>query len=58
MPVEEYNVMRKCHTYHEQDRKQNRISIKKVIEVLNCQSPSILNKMIRKYQNEKDQPQK
>jgi len=56
VPVEEYNVMRKCHTYHEQDRKQNRISLKKVIEILNCQSPSILNKMIRKYQNEKDQP--
>jgi len=56
VPVEEYNIMRKCHTYHEQDRKQNRISLKKVIEILNCQSPSILNKMIRKYQNEKDQP--
>ena len=58
VPVEEYNVMRKCHAYHEQDRKQNRISLKKVIEILNCQSPTILNKMIRKYQNEKDQPQK
>jgi len=56
VPVEEYNVMRKCHAYHEQDRKQNRISLKKVIEILNCQSPTILNKMIRKYQNEKDQP--
>ena len=55
--VEEYNVMKKCHSFHEQDRKQNRISLKKVIELLNEQSPSALNKMIRKFQNEKDHPQ-
>ena len=55
--VEEYNVMKKCHSFHEQDRKQNRISLKKVIELLNEQSPSVLNKMIRKFQNEKDHPQ-
>ena len=56
VPVEEYNIMRKCHAYHEQDRKQNRISLKKVIEMVNCQSPTIINKMIRKFQNEKDHP--
>ena len=56
VPVEEYNIMRICHAYHEQNRKQNRISLKKVIEVLNYQSPTIINKIIRKYQNEKDQP--
>ena len=55
--VEEYNVMRKCHSFHEKDRKQNRISIKKVIEILNEQSPTTLNKMIRRVQNEKVQPQ-
>ena len=56
VPVEEYNIMRICHAYHEQNRKTNRISLKKVIEVLNYQSPTIINKIIRKYQNEKDQP--
>jgi len=54
--AEEFNVIRACHSFHEQDRKQNRISIKKVIEILNEQSPTSLNKMIRRFKNEKDRP--
>ena len=54
--VEEYNVMRKCHSFHEKDRKQNRISLKKIIEMLNEQPPTVLNKMIRRFQNEKNHP--
>jgi hypothetical protein len=54
--AEEFNVIRACHSFHEQDRKQNRISIKKVIEILNEQSPTSLNKMIRRLKNEKDRP--
>ena len=54
--AEEFNVIRECHSFHEQDRKQNRISIKKVIEILNEQSPTSLNKMIRRFKNEKVRP--
>lgn len=54
--AEEFNVIRACHSFHEQDRKQNRISIKKVIEILNEQSPTSLNKMIRRFKNEKVRP--
>jgi hypothetical protein len=54
--AEEFNVIRACHSFHEQDRKQNRISIKKVIDILNQQTPTCLNKMIRRFKNEKDRP--
>ena len=54
--AEEFNVIRACHSFHEQDRKQNRISIKKVIDILNEQTPTNLNKMIRRFKNEKLQP--
>ena len=54
--AEEFNVIRACHSFHEQDRMQNRISIKKVIEILNQQSPTSLNKMIRRFKNEKVRP--
>jgi hypothetical protein len=51
---EEFNVIRECHSFHEQDRKKNRISLAKVIEILNKQTPTNLNKMIRRFQTEKD----
>ena len=54
--AEEFNVIRACHSFHEQDRKQNRISIKKVIDILNEQTPTNLNKMIRRFKNEKLRP--
>jgi len=56
VPIEEYKVVCKCHAFHEQDRKKNRVSIRKVIEILNLQPPTVLNKMIRRFQNEKDHP--
>ena len=52
--VEEFIVMRKCHSLYEADR-QNRVTLKRVIEVLNEQSPTNLNKMIRRFQNKKTQ---
>jgi len=56
VPIEEYKVVTKCHAFHEQDRKKNRVSIGKVIEVLNEQPPTVLNKMIRRFKNEKNHP--
>lgn len=57
LPTEEYNVDRACHVWHEEDRKNNRVTLEKVIEVLNEQSPTNLNKMIRRH-NEEEQQQK
>lgn len=53
VPREEFSVIRECHSWHLNDRKNNRISITKVIEVLNTQSPTHLNHMIRRYKIEK-----
>lgn len=52
LPPEEYSVMRKCHSWHIQDRNSNHISLSKVIDVLNEQPASKLNKMIRRFINE------
>lgn len=53
---EEFNVIRECHAWHEEDRKTNRISINRVIDILNTQTPTNLNKMIRRFKCEKDNP--
>jgi len=41
-------VMKECHAWHRSDRIHNRITLNKVIEVLNQQTPSNLNRMIRR----------
>lgn len=53
--AEEFNVVRECHSWYEQNRTGNRITIQKVIEVLNDQTPTNINKMIRNFLHEKDQ---
>ena len=53
VPSEEFMVIRACHNWHEQDRMNNRISIEKVITTLNQQSPTVLNRMLRRYKNGK-----
>ena len=54
-PKEQFQVVKTCHEWHKMDRKQNRVSLEKVIEVLNTQSPSNLNHMIKEEQNKKQQ---
>ena len=54
VPREEYQIMKQCHQWHLQDRERNRISLTKIIEVMNNQNASILNSIIRKYKNERD----
>lgn len=61
MPQEEYGVIRACHAWHLSDRSENKISLSKVIEVLNQQEATILNKMIKRYyleQKNKQNPQR
>lgn len=54
VPVEEFAVIRECHSWHNEDRSMNRISIEKVLEVLNKQNPTKINKMLRRYRNERE----
>lgn len=53
VPTEEFKVIKECHKWHESDRANNRISLEKVIDILNSQSPTQLNRMIRRVKNEK-----
>jgi hypothetical protein len=52
VPQEEYKVIQECHTWHLENREMNKISLEKVVEVLNQQSPTTLNHMIRRYKEE------
>jgi hypothetical protein len=52
LPKEEYTIMRACHSWHLEDRAKNRMSLRKVIEKMNEQPPTILNKMIRRKTQE------
>jgi hypothetical protein len=52
VPKEEFQVVQECHNWHKEDRKTNRISIEKVIRVMNKQSPTSLNRMIRHFTTE------
>lgn len=55
LPTEEYAVDRACHSWHEEDRKNNRVTLEKVLEVLNEQNATNLNKMIRRHHEEENQ---
>jgi len=48
VPQDEFSILKICHQWHKLDRKNNRISFNKVMNVLNEQSYSKLNKMIRR----------
>jgi hypothetical protein len=52
-PKEEFSIIRECHSWHLEDRTTNRISIEKVIQVMNTQTPTQLNHMIRRFRLEK-----
>jgi len=53
VPVEEFQVIRECHKWHLLDRIHNKISLSKVIDILNLQPPTNINRMIRKKISEK-----
>lgn len=52
VPKEEYKIVREIHGWHIEDRKNNKININKVVEVMNKQSAIDLNKMRRRYSSE------
>jgi hypothetical protein len=52
VPKEEFHVMKACHDWHLQDREKNRISLRKVIDMMNEQNASNLNRIIRRFKSE------
>lgn len=49
VPKEEFQVIKACHNFYLTDPSNNRITLEKVITVLNKQPPTNLNRMIRRY---------
>jgi hypothetical protein len=49
LPKFEYKLMELCHSWHMEDRATNKVSVNKIIDILNNQSPSNLNHMIRRF---------
>jgi hypothetical protein len=49
LPKEEFLIMKKCHDWYLQDRKNNRIFAKKVLEFMSEDSALNLYKMIRRF---------
>jgi len=53
IPKEDYRIMSIAHTWYQSDREHNRISVNKVIEIMNEQPPTLLNSIIRRIKLEK-----
>jgi hypothetical protein len=53
LPAEEFKVMSLAHEWHQSDRTNNRISNAKIIELLNDQTPTNLNRIIRRIKLER-----
>lgn len=54
VPREEYKVMQECHAWHLSDRTNNKVSLEKIIELLNNQNPVFVNHMIRHYKADRE----
>jgi hypothetical protein len=53
---EEFNVIKECHSWYLSDRNNNRVSLNKVIGLLNKQNPTSLNRMIHRMRIELNNP--
>ena len=54
LPSHEFKMISECHKWHRDDRVHNRVSIEKLLDILNNQPPTILNKFIRDFTQEED----
>lgn len=50
VPREEFEIIRKAHDWYLSDRDHHKIDINKVIDIMNEQSPTILNHLIRQHE--------
>lgn len=55
LPQQEFIVVSECHKWHIEDRVNNKITLEKVIQILNKQSAISLNHMIKRYKTEQFQ---
>ena len=46
---QEFIIIRECHQWHKLDSKNNKINLEKIINIINNQTPTYLNNIIRKY---------
>ena len=53
VPSEDYSVIKKCHSWHIENRDKNKINLNKVIDFLNSEQPTILNRLIKEVLNPK-----
>lgn len=60
LPKEEYILMKKCHDWYLLNRSENKITVSKVLDILNKEDVLALYKMIRRFQlnqyNQEQQP--
>ena len=54
VPREEFSIIRECHSWHISNRQENRVSLDKIVQVMNQQTPIRLNHMIRRYKLDKN----
>jgi hypothetical protein len=54
VPKEEFDVIRKIHSWHIENRLENKININKVIDILNNEPPTNINRMIKRNIGEKE----
>jgi len=55
IPDEEFTILKTLHEWHKEDRKSNRVSVQKVIEIMNKQSANSLFKMLRRQASPNEQ---
>jgi hypothetical protein len=56
LPKSEYEVMNKCHSWHVENRETNKVDRNKVIDVLNTQNPTVLNRLIKEIIHQGKKP--
>ena len=49
LPQPEYFIMQACHGWHLQDRKNNKMTYDQVANIMNSQSATVLNRIIKPY---------
>lgn len=53
VPKEEFAVIKECHLWYLSNRAENRVSLEKIIRILNNQPATRINHMVRRFKMEK-----
>ena len=56
VPVEEFNTIKEAHKWYLEDKTSHRITYEKIIELLNIQTPTNLNKIVKRLKLNKLSP--